>query len=102
VQEALNNCARHAQASTVEVQVRRETGKILLSVLDDGSGFDTGRVRGLGLRGLGLRGMEERVRHLGGTFEIDSRPGRGTKLEIVLPLVSLNGNHNGTNPHPAV
>jgi signal transduction histidine kinase len=97
VQEALNNCARHAQASTVEVEVRRETGKILLSVLDDGSGFDTGRVRG-----LGLRGMEERVRHLGGTFEIDSRPGRGTKVQVVLPLASLNGNHNGTNPHPAV
>jgi signal transduction histidine kinase len=97
VQEALNNCARHAQASTVQVEVRRETAGILLSVLDDGSGFDTGRVHG-----LGLRGMEERVRHLGGTFEIDSHPGRGTKVQIVLPLRSLNGNHNGTNPHPAV
>jgi signal transduction histidine kinase len=97
VQEALNNCARHAQASTVQVEVRRETAGILLSVLDDGSGFDTGRVHG-----LGLRGMEERVRHLGGTFEIESHPGRGTKVQIVLPLRSLNGNHNGTNPHPAV
>jgi signal transduction histidine kinase len=97
VQEALNNCARHAQASTVQVEVRRETAGILLSVLDDGSGFDTGRVHG-----LGLRGMEERVRHLGGTFEIDSRPGRGTKVQVVLPLRTLNGNHNGTNPHPAV
>jgi len=98
VQEALNNCARHAQANTVQVAVRRETGKILLSVLDDGSGFDPQRVRG-----LGLLGMEERVRHLGGTFEIDSQPGRGTKLDIVLPLARLNGNHkNGTNPHPSV
>jgi signal transduction histidine kinase len=97
VQEALNNCARHAQASTVEVEVRRETETILLSVLDDGSGFDTARARG-----LGLRGMEERVRHLGGSFEIDSQPGRGTKVQIVLPLRSLNGNHNGTYPHPVV
>jgi signal transduction histidine kinase len=98
VQEALNNCARHAQASTVEVAVRKESGKILLSVLDDGSGFDPERVRG-----MGLKGMEERVRHLGGTFEVDSKAGRGTKVEIALPLASLNGNHkNGTNPHPSV
>jgi len=98
VQEALNNCARHAQASTVQVVVRGENRRILLSVLDDGSGFDPGRVRG-----MGLVGMEERVRHLGGTFEIDSHPGRGTRLAIALPLVSLNGKgSNGTNPHPAV
>jgi signal transduction histidine kinase len=103
VQEALNNCARHAQASTVQVAVHRETGKILLSVLDDGSGFDPRRVRG-----MGLLGMEERVRHLGGTFEVDSEPGRGTRVSIVLPLASLNGEHlngehgNGTNPHPSV
>jgi signal transduction histidine kinase len=66
--------------------------------MDDGSGFDPRRVRG-----MGLLGMEERVRHLGGTFEVDSEPGRGTRVEIVLPLASLNGEHrNGTNPHPSV
>src|ERR1700730_13948630 len=86
VQEALNNCARHAQATTVQVSVRGQDGQILLNVQDDGSGFDPRRVRG-----LGLLGMEERVRHLGGTFEIDSRPGRGTLLNIALPLASLNG-----------
>jgi signal transduction histidine kinase len=97
VQEALNNCARHAQASNVQVAVRGESGRILLSVLDDGSGFDPIRVRG-----MGLMGMEERVRHLGGTFEIDSHPGRGTRLEIALPVVTLNGKSHGTNPNPAV
>jgi len=86
VQEALNNCARHAQASTVHVAVRGEAGRILLSVHDDGSGFDPQRVRG-----LGLLGMEERVRHLGGSFAIDSQAGRGTRLEISLPMVTLNG-----------
>jgi signal transduction histidine kinase len=99
VQEALNNCARHAQATTVQVSVRGENGQILLNVQDDGSGFDPQRVRG-----LGLLGMEERVRHLGGEFVIDSRPGRGTLLHIALPLASLNGDgRNGThsNSHSA-
>lgn len=97
VQEALNNCARHAQASTVQVAVRSETGQILLSVQDDGSGFDTQRIRG-----MGLLGMEERVRHLGGTFEIDSRPGRGTLLQVRLPMAALNGDgRNGKRPHTA-
>jgi len=99
VQEALNNCARHAQATTVQVSVRGEDGQILLNVQDDGSGFDPQRVRG-----LGLLGMEERVRHLGGKFEIDSRPGLGTLLHIVLPLASLTGDgRNGrhSNSHSA-
>ncbi len=80
VQEALNNCARHAQASAVQVSVRSEAGQILVTVQDDGSGFDPQRVRG-----LGLLGMEERARHLGGTFQIDSKPGRGTLLSVALP-----------------
>ena len=93
IQEALNNCARHAQATTVQVSVRGENGQVLLNVQDDGSGFDPQRVRG-----LGLLGMEERVRHLGGKFEIDSRPGRGTHLQIALPLASLNGDgRNGAH-----
>ncbi|HYL76709.1 MAG TPA: sensor histidine kinase [Bryobacteraceae bacterium] len=96
VQEALNNCARHAQASTVQVAVREESGRILLRVQDDGSGFDPQRVRG-----IGLLGMEERVRHLGGTFEIHSHPGRGTRLEIALPITELNGNGDGTGSYPA-
>ncbi|HLG95745.1 MAG TPA: sensor histidine kinase [Bryobacteraceae bacterium] len=97
VQEALNNCARHAQASAVQVVVKSDPDQILLSVQDDGSGFDTGRIRG-----LGLLGMEERVRHLGGMFEVDSKPGRGTRLQVKLPLVALNGNgNNGKRAHTA-
>jgi signal transduction histidine kinase len=84
VQEALNNCAQHAQASAVQVCVRHEAGEILVTVQDDGSGFDPQRVRG-----LGLLGMEERARHLGGSFQIDSRPGRGTLLSVTLPLAAI-------------
>jgi signal transduction histidine kinase len=83
-QEAINNSARHANASTVEVEVKREQRRVLFSVRDDGAGFDTRFVRG-----LGLLGMEERVRRLGGRFEIDSRLGRGTRIAAELPIEEL-------------
>ena len=88
VQEALNNCARHAQASSVQVAVLGRNGKILVTVQDDGGGFDPQRVRG-----LGLLGMEERIRHLGGSFEIDSRPGCGTLLRVSLPVTTMPDMH---------
>lgn len=97
VQEALNNCSRHAQATAVQIALQAKIDGILLTVQDDGSGFDPRRVRG-----LGLLGMEERVRHLGGAFEIDARPGRGTIVKVQLPLTSLNGDHkNGFHSHSA-
>jgi signal transduction histidine kinase len=83
VQEALHNCARHSQARSVRVVVKQEGTKIILSVEDDGRGFDARRVRG-----LGLVGMEERVNHLGGAFEIESSPGSGTRVAVELPLAS--------------
>jgi signal transduction histidine kinase len=83
VQEALHNCARHSQARSVKVVVEQEPLKIILSVEDDGRGFDAGRVRG-----LGLVGMAERVTHLGGVFAIRSKPGAGTKVAVELPLAS--------------
>jgi signal transduction histidine kinase len=83
VQEALHNCARHAHARTVKVVVKQEASKIVLTVEDDGHGFDTRRVRG-----LGLVGMEERVSHLGGALEIESGPGLGTRVAAVLPIAS--------------
>jgi len=98
VQESLNNAARHANASTVEVAVRRENQCVRFTVQDNGAGFDTRFVRG-----LGLLGMEERVRRLGGELHIDSHPGRGTLVAAELPLVDLarrNGSEvNGDHAH---
>ena len=84
VQEAVNNAGRHANARTAEVVVRRDSHRVLLTVRDDGAGFDTRFVRG-----LGLLGMEERVRRLGGSFRIDSKLGRGTVIEAELPVVEF-------------
>ena len=81
VQEALHNCARHAHAHSVRIGVRQTAGSIMLSIQDDGKGFDARRVRG-----LGLLGMEERVQHLGGTFQVKSEPGHGTLLQVELPV----------------
>jgi signal transduction histidine kinase len=93
VQEAVNNSARHANARTVEVELRREADCVRCSVRDDGAGFDTRFVRG-----LGLLGMEERVRRLGGRLEIDSHLGRGTVVKAELPVVELAGERQGLEP----
>ena len=92
-QEAINNSARHANARTVEVDMKREDHRVVFSVRDDGAGFDTRFVRG-----LGLLGMEERVRRLGGRLEIDSRLGRGTRISAELPL-ELIASKNGHDAH---
>lgn len=95
VQEAVNNAARHANARTVEVSVRRERQRVNVTVQDDGAGFDTRFTRG-----LGLLGMEERVRRLGGYLKVNSEPGRGTFVQAVLPLTELaqrNGNEDDSH-----
>jgi signal transduction histidine kinase len=84
VQEALNNCARHSQARHVRIRVEQKREIISLSVQDDGTGFDSAHVRG-----LGLLGMEERVSHLGGLFQVRSELGHGTFLDIELPLAGV-------------
>lgn len=83
VQEALSNVLRHAQARTAHVNVRREGGELVVTVEDDGRGFDPGRV---GTAGLGLFGMNERASYLGGRVEVDSIPGRGTRVTAAIPF----------------
>jgi signal transduction histidine kinase len=85
VQEALHNCVQHSGASEVKVTVSQEQDRLLLSVQDDGKGFDAQHARGLGLLGL-----QERISYFGGTFTIDSEPGKGTVLRAVLPLAVGN------------
>ncbi|HEY4359892.1 MAG TPA: sensor histidine kinase [Bryobacteraceae bacterium] len=81
VQEALHNISRHSGAKNAVVAVREDHRRLLLSVEDDGVGFEVERTRG-----MGMLGMEERVRQLGGRFEIQSTPGKGTALRVALPV----------------
>ena len=82
VQEGLTNCARHAQAKNIRVRLEDSNGRVALTVEDDGVGFDTHK--GV-VYGLGLLGLTERVRELSGNIAIESQPGKGTKLAVVLP-----------------
>ena len=92
VQEALNNCSKHAYAKKVRVVVRQETNYLRVSIEDDGKGFDASRVRG-----LGLVGMNERVSQLGGVLKVESDPARGTRLRVDLPLPNASDDSGELN-----
>jgi signal transduction histidine kinase len=82
VQEGLTNATLHSGARKIRVTLRTGSAWVIGTITDDGRGFETG----LGVqKGLGLIGMQERVRELGGTIQIVSSLGRGTRIEIQLP-----------------
>ena len=83
-QEAVSNAIRHASPSRVDVEIRRRAGRVVLTVRDDGQGFQVDDARGGERPGLGLFGMEERAAYLGGRVEIRSRPGRGTVVRAAI------------------
>ena len=88
VQELLNNVARHANASRVLVNLEMQNSPIVVTIEDDGSGFDvesvltTARQRG----GSGLANLEKRIQMLGGRIQFQSATGRGTKVRVELPV----------------
>jgi signal transduction histidine kinase len=86
LQESLTNCAKHAQGSTPDVRVCQMPDSITVEVSDHGAGFETGTALRSGR--LGLSFMQERVRLLGGTIQIDSAPGHGTRVFAELPLIT--------------
>jgi signal transduction histidine kinase len=79
----LQNIVKHAHASHVWVSLDAQDSDVVLSVEDDGAGFQPGAVRGTG--GLGLISMEERARLAGGTLSIESAPGKGTRISVIVP-----------------
>lgn len=81
VQESLNNVARHARATEVEVRLERKDEEIRVVVRDDGIGFDPAVRR----EGFGLTGMQERAVQMGGELRVTSSAGNGTTVELLLP-----------------
>jgi PAS domain S-box-containing protein len=87
-QETLTNISKHAAATRVSLEVKEEKGCVAFRVQDNGKGFEVNKVmdRKLNNKGVGLTAMNERIRMVGGSFEIQSRPGEGTKIEFKVPI----------------
>ncbi len=82
LQEAVGNAIRHGQAKHVKVNVAFDNGRLVMTVVDDGCGFDTVEHA----RGLGLGSMDERAKALGGSFRVESSPDDGTTVTVEIPI----------------
>jgi len=87
-QEAMSNVARHSEASRLSIHLAREDDQATMTLTDDGRGFDPAAVTAAPdqSRGLGLAGMQERASLAGGQVTVESAPGRGTTVRVVMPL----------------
>ena len=76
---------KHSGAEKAEVRLRKSNEKLFLTVCDEGKGFDAKEMSNK--LGLGIGSMQGRARLLGGEFEIHSEPGKGTRIEVWVPLM---------------
>ncbi|HET6977358.1 MAG TPA: two-component regulator propeller domain-containing protein [Pyrinomonadaceae bacterium] len=91
VQESLNNIVKHSKATAVELTIRKSRTEIRIIIKDDGAGFEPDAVKANRAKiGFGLTGMSERAKLFGGQTLIESAPGAGTKVSIILPLNKAN------------
>jgi signal transduction histidine kinase len=86
VQEALHNVAKHAQATSVSINMQRDNGSVKLLVEDDGVGFQPRFASSSRGHSFGLAGIKERVGMLGGVVKVVSGKGKGTRLEVTVPV----------------
>jgi signal transduction histidine kinase len=101
-QESLTNVSRHAKASRVEVNIQKLHSAARMEIKDDGRSFQVERkLHATGSKRLGLLGMRERVEMVGGTFCVESAPGRGTTIRVDVPFADVpkddlkkSGNNN--------
>jgi signal transduction histidine kinase len=85
VQEALTNVRKHAHATRVNIRIAARDGAPSITIEDDGAGFDSSTVGPSMTGGFGLRAMRERVEQVGGTLEVVSAPGAGTRIRVQIP-----------------
>ena len=101
VQEAITNIAKHSGADSVLVQGLAAPDRITFEIEDDGHGFDPASLPPPAARerGLGLLGMRERVELFGGTLELESAPGQGTRIVVTAPVHQEVGHVEDSRPH---
>jgi len=87
-QETLTNTLKHSGAENFRLSIIKSYPRIIFLAEDDGVGFDT-QIAGKDKRSLGLVGMRERASHVGGTFQLRSQPGRGTRIRIQIPFTEV-------------
>ena len=88
IQGTISNIVQHSKAKKVKISLHREDDELVLQVIDDGVGFATSKITHIeeSGRGAGLFSMKERIRLLGGQWHIESHPGKGTKVNVRVPL----------------
>jgi signal transduction histidine kinase len=91
VQEALHNVAKHAQASSVTIQMSRDNGSVKVLIEDDGVGMPARAGSSSHGRSFGLVGIRERIGMLGGAVRVSSGKGKGTRLEVTVPAEQTSG-----------
>lgn len=91
VQEAVTNSVKHAHAAHLAVKLTRSDGEVLVAITDDGRGFDVASALHGEQPPFGLLGMHERVRPLGGSVTVTSERGKGTVVQVRVPLTPAEG-----------
>ena len=87
VQELLFNAAKHSTANSARVTLTNTEKNIQITVSDQGQGFNTGLLESASTKvGLGLMSVRERANYFGGSFEINSSPGKGSRFTLTLPI----------------
>lgn len=87
-QELLNNALKYGQATVINIQLIRHQASVVLMVEDDGIGFDLRNIGKLTENGIGLRNVKTRVKSLGGSFNLESQPGKGVLATVEIPLIN--------------
>ncbi len=87
IQEGIGNVLKHAKATTARLKIKREAGKIFVTLQDNGEGFEPGTASAR--RGMGLSSIAQRAQLMGGRFELKSQPGSGTTFHLSVPVHGL-------------
>jgi len=87
-QEAMGNALKHGRARKIDITLRYEQGRVELTVVDDGTGFEASTCPGPAEGHFGLQGMRERAKRVGGIFQLESNPGRGTRIITAVTTAS--------------